>query len=381
MSLDFSPNFSCSDPRLSRDNVTEEAWTINSSGKYHDNSVIAVAALQVLYLLIGIPWNTVVVLVILKKKYYKEPTYVILLNMVIADLFVCVICLPFGIATALLQEFNIGSSDYVRCTVCQFIDILILIFTNYSLFALAFLSVDRLIYIRWPLKYDGIMTLSNIAIFLVASIIVCIITALPPAFGFGEIKFANALGVCTLYAVGTNRVTRNVYYLWVQIAILSVPVSLALIANIWQVIIACKTSHNKFSKKRECNMANINKTAIDRRVSNQELKIEYTKQQVRLAQVFSAIFFLNIITWIPSQVILIISTLGKEEILSAPSLAVVYLIFLSQPVLHPILETCLVGKARWMFIKIVAFFCKNKAPPAKYSSATRTNCQTPLELL
>jgi len=367
MSLDFSPNFSCSDPRLSHDNVTDEVWTLNSSGNVHDNSVIAVASLQILYLLIGIPWNTVVVLVILKKEYYKEPTYIILLNMVIADLLVCIICLPFGISTALSKEFSIGNSDYIRCTVCQFIDITTIIFTNYSLFALAFLSVDRLIYIRWPLQYDEIVTMRCAVIILIALFIICIITALPPLFGFGEIKFANPLGVCTLYVVGANRVTRNVYYLWVQIAILSIPVSVALIANIWQVFMACKTSHNKFSKKRECNMSNSKKTTIDRRVSDQELKQEYRKQQICLAQIFAAIFFLNIITWIPSQVILIISTFGKEEFLSAPSLAVVYLIFLSQPVLHPILETCLVGKARWMFIKILYFFSKKKAPSSKYT--------------
>ncbi len=186
---------------------------VESEGAHHIRSIRVVAALQIVYLIVGIPWNTAVIFVLLNKKYYKDPTYAILLNMVIADLVICALCLPFGIAFVLSLKFTVGNTDYSRCCACITITITTIIFTDYSLFTLALLSIDRLIYIRWPLKYENIMTLKNVFIILVVSALVCTISAIPPAFGFGEIKFANPLGLCALYIVGTNLVTKNVYYI------------------------------------------------------------------------------------------------------------------------------------------------------------------------
>ena len=54
---DIDPNFTCSNPELSRTNVTAEVWMINSEGNLHENSIIAVAICQTLIIAIGIPWN------------------------------------------------------------------------------------------------------------------------------------------------------------------------------------------------------------------------------------------------------------------------------------------------------------------------------------
>ena len=380
---DILQNFSCSDPELSHEFTTDEVWRVASTGVVHISSIRAIAVFLILYMLIGIPWNGIILFMIVKKQYYRDPTYILLMNMVIADLIVCAVCLPFGTVSALRMRFSIGNSDYTRCTVCHTITIIPVIFTNYSLFVLALLSTDRLLYIKLPLQYQRIMTVKKVVFMLTGSILVCIISALPPVFGFGEIKFANPLGLCSLFIVGRNRVTENIYFILLQLIILAFPFSLAFVANVWLMLIACKTAWSNYSKQRECTLSDHSRNAIERRTSENELKSQFKKKQICLTQVFSAIFFINIITWIPSVFIILISAIGREEILSSPWLAFVYLVFLSQPIIHPILETCLVGKARWMFFKFLCYIniCNQKQVASASSQARLTRCATSLDLL
>ncbi len=73
---DIDPNFTCSDPELSRTNVTSEVWMILSEGPLHENGVLAVAICQTLIIAVGIPWNIIVLAFIMIKKHYKNrPTY------------------------------------------------------------------------------------------------------------------------------------------------------------------------------------------------------------------------------------------------------------------------------------------------------------------
>ena len=64
---DIDPNFTCSNPELSRTNL-------------HENSIIAVAICQTLIIAIGIPWNIIVLTTIIIKQLYKEITYIVLIT-------------------------------------------------------------------------------------------------------------------------------------------------------------------------------------------------------------------------------------------------------------------------------------------------------------
>ena len=371
---DIDPNFTCSNPELSRTNVTAEVWMINSEGNLHENSIIAVAICQTLIIAIGIPWNIIVLTTIIIKQLYKEITYILLINLVVSDLLVCLCVLPFNIASAYAQGFNIGNSDHARCQVCHTIVIVIVALVFVSLFTLALMSLDRLIYIKWPLLYKDKITAGKLIIVLCIVWIFCILISIPPVFGLGEIKFANILSSCSLLVVGETPLTANVNYVILLAFIGFFPFMTTVIANIWLLTIVCKNVRGRHKKSVNVNSSRFDSETL-RRNSESQLKTDFHKRQIRLAQVFGALFTANVVTWVPSILIAVIGAAIGVENIPPPAFALVYLAYVSQPAIHPVLETCLVGKARVMLFKCI-FFCRRKSKRSFNSGSGPLQLQT-----
>ena len=356
---DILVNFSCSSPDLSRDSVTDIVWRLASEGPSHEHGIVAMATVLIVFLLIGIPWNTIVIIVIAKKGLYKEPTYILLLNLIFADLLVYVFVMPFNIASAVAMEFTIGSTDYARCQVCHTITCSILCLVFVSLFSLALMSLDRLIYIKWPITYAKYISVKAA---LVAELIVwifCIIISIFPALGIGEIKYANVLSSCSLIIGGETHVTSNINYIIILVLVGLFPFMTALIANVWLLVLVCKTVYSGYNKTKDTTK-NQSKDPAERKNSNDRLKMDYHKHQIYLAQVFGAIFAANVITWIPTIFISLVSAAIGTERVPAPAFTFMFLAFVSQPAIHPILETCLLGRARNTIWKCLCICGKKK---------------------
>ena len=195
--MDIDKNFSCSDPELSRVNVSEHLWMIKSEGIQHESSITAMAAVQLLYVLVGLPWNSVVAVTILVKQLFKDPSYVLLLSLVFSDLLVCGF-IPFNILSGLHRAYTFGNSDYTRCHLCQSVVVVCVGSILVSLFSLALMASDRFLYIKWPFVYKERVTAARATAAVIAVWIFCFLVSIPPVFGFGEIKFVNALGACSV---------------------------------------------------------------------------------------------------------------------------------------------------------------------------------------
>ena len=356
---DHTPNFSCSDPDINHELATDYVWKIKVEGPHHQPSIVALAVIQLIYVLIGVPWNAIVFTVILIKRLFKEPTYILLLNMIFADLLVLLI-LPFNISSAIPKEFLIGDSDFARCQACHAIVITTIILTNVSLFSLALLSVERLIYIKWPFIYQNIISIKSVVLILAVTWLICIVISLPPVFGFGEIKFANPIGSCSLILTGRNRVSLNIIYTMVLLVVLSVPLVATFVADIWLLVIVCKGLRTRYTRTRESTRNAPNQSHMERKNSEAKVKGGYQIKQLRLVQVFGIIFAANIITWIPTIFISLISLIIGANNISIWWFSFVYIIYVSQPAIHPMLETCLLGKARRIIFKVLCC-CKNKS--------------------
>ncbi len=356
---DHAPNFSCSDPNLSREFVTDRIWQVQATSIAHEQSITAIAAIQILYVLIGVPWNATVLIVTIGKQLYKEPTYMFLFNMVLADLLVLVI-MPFNIASSFPMKFLLGGSDWARCQVCHTIIIATLILTNVSVFSLALLSVDRLIYIRWPFMYDKIVTTKSVILTLIVTWIFCIVITLPPLFGFGEIKFANPFGSCSIIATGETRLASNITYVAVLLVAISIPLTANFVVDIWLLIIVCSGLKERYTKTRNSIRSTTNRNPPQKKDSEAKLKGGYQKQKLYIIEVFGIIFAVNIVTIIPTSIITVLSLIIGAERISIWSFAFVHLIYLCQPTIHPILETCLVGKARKVLFKVLCYLCTRR---------------------
>ena len=355
---DILVNFSCSDPNLSRDSLTDIVWRIASEGPSHENGVVIMAAIMIVFLIIAIPWNIVVMIAVVKKKLYREPAFVLLLNLIVADLLVYLFVMPFNIYSALAKEFTLGSTDYTRCQVCHTIVSTIICLVYVSLFCLALMSLDRLVYIKWPLAYSKYVSIKLVLVVLLAVWILCIIISAFPAFGIGETKYANVLSSCSLIVGGETHLTANFNYIVILVFVGIFPFVTALVSNVWLLVLVCKTlysGYNKNMEKESCRPT----TSEEVKVTKDKLKSDYQKQQLYLAQVFGALFAVNVITWIPTIFISLVSAAIGTDQVPAPAFAFMFLAFVSQPAIHPILETCFVGRARkaiWNYL----CFCRKK---------------------
>ncbi len=358
-------NFSCSDYSLSRVAITEEEWMVQLRGPGHDESITALAMCQLIISVIGSVWNTIVLAVILLKKKFKDPTYVLLMNLVVVDLLVCMFVLPFNIKSAITREFSIGHSDYTRCILCQAIGIILMALIFVSSFTLSFLSLDRLVYIKWPFKYKHHVKPKRALILNVLIWIISITVTMPPVFGFGEIEFLSTLSLCSPLTEGHSRFSDNIYYFVFLILVGLLPFLMGLVANTWILILACKF----INRNRQCQYGNgINGEANHDTARNNECQ----DKKIHLAQVFGALFLVDIVPWLPILVTPLVQAVLRNKDVPIVLYVVLYLSVVSLSAIHPALETCLVGKARDVIYKSLCccFMQRKKAKEKAFQPNT-----------
>ena len=181
------PDYSCSDANLSRNSVTPEYWESSSiSDDFRANST-ATAVIMLILFIVGLPANIIIIVSILYQKLYKETTHILLLNLAISDLLVCLLVMPFTIVTGFAGGFIFGDSDHTRCQVCQ-TGLILIVLTSFSVGILAMISVDRFIFIKFPLRYETVVTLPRITIAIIVTLLFSILHSILPLFGFGELS-------------------------------------------------------------------------------------------------------------------------------------------------------------------------------------------------
>ena len=110
-------NYSCADGSgLSSNSVTKDYW--DSSGDDARSHSLATALLTLCFILVGLPNNLLIVVSILRQHLYREPTYILLLNLALIDL-LCFFLMPSPVLSGLAGEFVFGRNDVTRCKVCQ----------------------------------------------------------------------------------------------------------------------------------------------------------------------------------------------------------------------------------------------------------------------
>ena len=199
--------------------------------------MIVVAIFQFIFLVVGIPSNILVIAAILKNKLLSQHTHLLLLNLAVSDLFVYVLVMPFNIVTSLTGRFIIGSTDYVRCQFCQAFIITIIMMIFLSLFTVASMSVDRLIYIKYPLKYPKIVTFKRMIVVMLIAWTLCIFIGLPPVFGVEEIGYSKIVGTCSIILHSSIREAYSVYSICLLVCVAISPFITTVVANLWLFVI------------------------------------------------------------------------------------------------------------------------------------------------
>ena len=247
---------------------------------------------MLLFLAVGLPWNVMVVITILKKRLYHQPAIMLLLNLVMTDILMLSIDLPIITVTGIAGEYLFGNTDMRRCRFCSAGFIPVTLMMN-SLFVVALLSLDRFLFIYKPLEYERKATprrtLAAIAVIAMLSFAIGLSSnAIPEAMYFRPLSLS-----CTL---------NHPKYGYIILVLTAAFIALAVIivCNIWTIYIVQenikavykvrKSLHNRDKESHSQGLIKI-------------LSKKCHKKQLHLFRVFGGLLLSNTIAWIPTTVV------------------------------------------------------------------------------
>lgn len=335
-------NFSCFNANLSRDFLTDGVWSLDPIVETDTGTRYALTSIIFLLMLIGTPSNLLMIIVVLRKKLYLgQPTITLLLNLAVTDLLVCVLVMPWNTVSLIAGEFKVGSDDYTRCQVCH-IGVVFSILSLVSLYNLTVLSMDRFIFLKAAIYYSKWVNNTRVLIATCLVWLLSVLISIPPLFGFNEMRFSTAIGICTIAFSGRTPLAKNSHYLILLAVFILVPVGVLLVTNTWGLGII----HTHLRKQRK----ELEKDKQTHRKSfHKKLRRKQQTLQMKLVKIYGAIFVTNVITYLPFLARLVAGLVAEEDEYSQAvritgSLA--YTALLCQSVVHPIVQASLIGEVR-----------------------------------
>ena len=337
--MDASSLFSLCANASDGSNTTSELWLVEDK-----TSAKVAASFLLLILVVGLPWNLLVVGIILKKKLYTQPTIILLLNLVLTDIFTLILRAPFQVWVGFNGEYNFGDNDFIRCQGCQ-LGVITVTFPLIALYTISYMSFDRFMFIYKPLKYDRIITSFRTLLILVLTWIFSLFLSILPLIGYGDVLFDRYFFEC----VFDHSLEHNHYIIVLSVAAV-IPMVPILVCNIWLSCIVQKNIKAIYSVKKSS-------------ASNQDevkfynvMKKQRHQKQLHLVWVFGALMCCNLVTWIPLLIynVLIIMGVNTQGYPNFPTATIV--LFALQSLLHPIVETALI-KEVWEPYKMIMLYC------------------------
>jgi hypothetical protein len=303
-----------------------------------------VAAVEAMFFVVGLVWNIFVLLsYCLKPRLLKEPANIYLFNLALVDLLLSILvtmsCFTFEVA----GEFIFGSSDFVRCHICDFLGVALHTFISLSLHTLAMLSVDRFAIFYRPLRYKRIFDWKK-ALFIQAGLwILSIAISIPPIFGFGKYEFNIVFAACNARWTGQGSLgVDNIHYVTFFGSEALIPILVLSVTNVWVIKIVQKFLKRQITRKRAFRSNNETGEAEEKK---------YKRQQNQLVKVFGALFVAHILCWTPVLTTTFVALgIGVTRIPIQIFLAS-WLAYLTIPVVHPILESFFIKDLRYRVSK------------------------------
>ena len=292
------PSYGCSDAygNLSKDSITPEYWDAETLGSTHRDLGIVTASVMLVFLLVGLPSNTAIILTILLRRLYKQPTESLLLSLAVSDFLMCIFVIFPIIIAGFAGGFIFGESDYMRCKVCQ-VGVMLVGLSDFSLHILALISIDRFVYIKLPLRYHRIMTMKVIILSLVLVSLLSILLSALPLIGFGDVYYYHQIATCSIQFENETPLGKNIHYMVLIIAETFIPLSILVITNLWVLCIAQKNIRNIYNVRK--NISNPEEYEFNK-VIKSKLRQEKHQKQIQVMRVFGGIFIANMLTWLPT---------------------------------------------------------------------------------
>lgn len=349
----------------------ENVSRVNLSSHWDSEAFANTAGVAVVYVvlfMIGVPLNTYILAVLIYKKLFNQPTYLLLLNLTVSDLLVCLFPLLFKIITTLNQQGSLGNTDFVRCNVCN-VGATFIIFNTSIYLTLMLLSIERLIFFRTPLRYDNLITTKRIVIAIVVEWVVSVAIAIPVLAGYGDLLYSL---VCGHIFVTPYHIERGLVYAFLTGVFFALVTAVIVICNVWMVILFVKIYSKRKKVRVSSSFGSQNQSGQQHRVLTAKRKrfiwsLDVARRQCAFIRTFGAIIFINCASVVPSLVL-------GAMIFFTVEIPLEYIIFveaalLSQTSTHPLVQALFAPE-----LQKLLFQC-TRLKKSKLGQCIITNCE------
>jgi len=332
----LSAGFPCRAPPFSRNSVSPFVWEGFSE---LEDARWAIVVVEAIFLIVGVLWNLFILSCYLRTpKLLGEPANMYLLNLAIVDILISIFVTLTSLISAAAGEFVFGSNDFSRCIYCKFLGAVMHILISQSLHTLSVLSVDRCMLFACPIRYKSFFTWKKAFAIIISLWLVSVAISIPPLFGFGDYEYNLAFVFCNARWTGETSGTENIYYILFFGLETMIPITVLLVVNIWIIKIVKGALKKRITRQRSFR---------DTRSHAKNEEMVYQKQQKQLMKVFGALFVAHVVCWFPVLTVLFVALgVGADSIPPEVFIAC-WLAFLTNPVVHPILETFFVQDLRY----------------------------------
>jgi hypothetical protein len=308
-----------------------------------DNTTgLVISTFLLLFLVIGLPWNLLVIATIVKQKLHAQPTTILLLSLAVTDLIMLVLYFPLAIAIGFHREFFLGSNDHVRCAVCDRTGFISLLFSLNSIFTISLMSIDRFLFIYKPLHYEQYVTKWRTLVVILIMWLIALLLSILPFMGVGSFMYSRLIPSCGPI------LQLDVYPIFILVVV-CLAIAPVIVCNLWVCCIVQKNIQTIYKVKLSTG-ARLESTEF-----YQTMKRKQQKKEMHLFRVFGTLLCYNVIAWLP--IIVVVLIFYSDTSVSPSVLAVSFVLFVSQVTLHPIIETSLLKEVREPLKAILFFSC------------------------
>ena len=277
-------------------------------------------------------------------KDWKQPAIIFLTNMLLNNLVIILLVMPFSIITAASGEWIFGSTVNQKESVCQFAAFMRLYSYLSTLESLMLVSFDRFFFIVKALQYDKYMTVNKAVIIVAISWILAAIITVIPVVGFGDYEYINSHYTCMPTA------EHNIgYSIIIFVCIFTFIVSI-IVTTIWTLCFTRKYLRDKATGP----------VPIDTQGSN-----VYASQQRRIIGLFGMLILVHLFCYAPSW---ISQVTGFFTTIPPVLYTLVYILYLLLASLNPLVQSFFRRDIREAVVKCGESVCAKRSIITSHNS-------------
>jgi hypothetical protein len=307
------------------------------------------AAFMLVFFTIGLPWNALVIGIIFNKKLHTRPSVMLLLNLAVNHLLICLLIMPITFL------FGVGYEGIhrERQKVCR-TGVTFVWLPSVSIYTVALMSVDRVIYLKKPLTYTRIVTPRRMLISIIVIWVFSTLVSLPPLFGLGEVGYDDNLVTCTLMINDYGP-----YFL--LLTVLGILAHLVKLFGFGYIIFIIRKHLLRKLRRSVGSIRGHGRMRVDTEANSKGMRsqkssglVQYKRGQLQLLKVFGAIFtvsFIALLPFISAGVLIPIFDDNADVIPVHITYRISYIMVLAKSVIYPILESYMTRETRDAFLK------------------------------